>query len=443
MSGAKGMDINMKKSNFQKNYSYAICIVVLFFLEIYLMVNYPNLWIGIIADAILIVLFTCLTISFNVALMKEKEEKKEVWQEEIQNINKSEKANYLLLKKSFLDLEDRFIKQEKMNLSITNAIDVSERKLQKAIMQIMEEDKKVARISVGRSKENADSMINSNNEVKRKMNELENRLNEINDKMNSLEDLISSSMKQELETNPYQEIIVSIDHMKEKLKTYIESTIQKAGQAERKLESDTINNSHDNERIESFDIDQEHDFGTNESLLEKSVIDSEDVFEEKLLNDSDAMEEEIVEAPESGFDGEMDSMDSEKIITDEELPSYKDTNPDEIVPEEMNNREEDYQEENPNVDSELENNLDSEEIITPEEIDDPNKMMTPDDIAALLAGIGSNETNSQSDSDSISETVPEPEIAMEEPIEKPVEVEASDPNKMMTPDEIAALIAGL
>ena len=53
---------------------------------------------------------------------------------------------------------------------------------------------------------------------------------------------------------------------------------------------------------------------------------------------------------------------------------------------------------------------------------DPNHMMTPEEIAALVAGT--------------SETAPEPE-----PAPKPITPPSSDPNHVMTPDEIAALIA--
>ena len=59
------------------------------------------------------------------------------------------------------------------------------------------------------------------------------------------------------------------------------------------------------------------------------------------------------------------------------------------------------------------------------DLSNPNKVMTPDEIAALLANMGE-----------------EPEV---EPIkeEKPPMPDLSNPNKVMTPDEIAALIANL
>ena len=62
---------------------------------------------------------------------------------------------------------------------------------------------------------------------------------------------------------------------------------------------------------------------------------------------------------------------------------------------------------------------------------DPNKMMSPDDIAALLASMGGEETSEQA--------APAEEIAPE-----PVpEIDMGDPNKMMSPDDIAALLASM
>ena len=63
------------------------------------------------------------------------------------------------------------------------------------------------------------------------------------------------------------------------------------------------------------------------------------------------------------------------------------------------------------------------------DLSDPNKMMSPDDIAALLANMGGDDTPAA-----------EPEPVVEE---KPPMPDLSDPNKQMSPDEIAALFANM
>ena len=67
------------------------------------------------------------------------------------------------------------------------------------------------------------------------------------------------------------------------------------------------------------------------------------------------------------------------------------------------------------------------------DLSDPNKMMSPDDIAALLANMGG-------DSAPAEEPAPEPEPVAEE---KPPMPDLSDPNKTLSPDEIEALFANL
>jgi len=66
--------------------------------------------------------------------------------------------------------------------------------------------------------------------------------------------------------------------------------------------------------------------------------------------------------------------------------------------------------------------------------DDPNKKMSPDEIAALIASMGAEPQPS-------AEPEPEPEPVAEE--EKPPMPDLSDPNKTMSPEEIAALFANM
>ncbi len=88
-------------------------------------------------------------------------------------------------------------------------------------------------------------------------------------------------------------------------------------------------------------------------------------------------------------------------------------------------------------------------------MDDPNKKLSPDDIAALFASMGT--TDAPSEQSQATQTpppslasiaIPEPEpmsfdIPEPEPIQTPSLPEMDDPNKKMTPDDIAALIAAI
>ena len=74
----------------------------------------------------------------------------------------------------------------------------------------------------------------------------------------------------------------------------------------------------------------------------------------------------------------------------------------------------------------------AEEPAEPVIDDDPNKMMSPDDIAALVASMGGEEA--------LTEEAPVEEVLAEEPAEPVID---DDPNKMMSPDDIAALVASM
>ena len=76
------------------------------------------------------------------------------------------------------------------------------------------------------------------------------------------------------------------------------------------------------------------------------------------------------------------------------------------------------------------------------DLSDPNKKMSPDEIAALFANMSGDAPKEEVKE----ETKPvEPEPVVEEPVaeEKPPMPDLSDPNKTMSPDEIAALFANM
>ncbi len=80
-------------------------------------------------------------------------------------------------------------------------------------------------------------------------------------------------------------------------------------------------------------------------------------------------------------------------------------------------------------------------VIPEVDLSDPNKAMSADDIAALFATLGNTAEPAAAE-----EPEPMPEISVEaEPEPAPVipEVDLSDPNKAMSPDDIAALFAAM
>ena len=90
-----------------------------------------------------------------------------------------------------------------------------------------------------------------------------------------------------------------------------------------------------------------------------------------------------------------------------------------------------------------------EPVVVPEPESDPNRSLSPDEIAALFANMG-NDSTSEAKEEPVQEPAPEviekPTVA--EKTEAPADStqpmpDSSDPNKTLSPDEIAALFANM
>lgn len=86
----------------------------------------------------------------------------------------------------------------------------------------------------------------------------------------------------------------------------------------------------------------------------------------------------------------------------------------------------------------------AEELPPMPDLSDPNKQMSPDDIAALFANLGGGNSTPVEEPTVVEELILAEEPVIEEPVEeKPPMPDLSDPNKKMSPEEIAALFANL
>ena len=162
--------------------------------------------------------------------------------------------------------------------------------------------------------------------------------------------------------------------------------------------------------IEELDIEVAPELRLEEPMLE--IIEEQKqelMIEEPLMDDSVPEDITVTEVSLEGVGEEKPAMpdmsNPNKIMTPEEIAALIANT--ESIPEE------------PTVEE-----AEEEKPVAPD-LSDPNKMMTPDEIAALIS--------------SVEDTQEEPKVEEE----KPPMPDLSDPNKVMTPDEIAALIANL
>ena len=361
------MDKNSEKNvRFRINITLLIAVVLLV-ADLYAMINMPQKFIILaIITALFLVAIYFLVDSISIYLMAEKNRK----EEQYDSIFKSEKASYLLLRKTFDDLYELI---EKGNQSRKANVE-----------DIIHAQKAVAKVSIGRSKENADALMNSNDHIM--------------EKISMLEAVLSDNVSHPApETNKNDS-------------AYAQNILDNQNKILQQLEvlQNTLNTIGADAKIAAESAKQ--NFFTEERILAE---------ENKIEKEEPQVQEVAVEEIPSAA-GEATVMEETPI---EEVPSDMEETPIEEEPSAM--------EETPieEVPSDMEEtSIGKEEVSSPEE--DLSKY---DDIMV----------DTLTDSD---DNVPVEKIPLEDETvvdDEPAMPDLSDPNKVMTPDEIAALIANL
>ena len=397
------MDKNSEKNvRFRINITLLIAVVLLV-ADLYAMINMPQKFIILaIITALFLVAIYFLVDSISIYLMAEKNRK----EEQYDSIFKSEKASYLLLRKTFDDLYELI---EKGNQSRKANVE-----------DIIHAQKAVAKVSIGRSKENADALMNSNDHIM--------------EKISMLEAVLSDNVSHPApETNKNdsayaQNILDNQNKILQQLEV-LQNTLNTIG-ADAKIAAESAKqNFFTEERIlaEENKIEKEEP-QVQEVAVEEipSAAGEATVMEETPIEEvpSDMEETPIEEEPsvmeETPIEEEPSAMEETPI---EEEPSVMKETP---IEEEPSVMEETPIEEDP---SDMEEpSIGKEEVSSPEE--DLSKY---DDIMV----------DTLTDSD---DNVPVEKIPLEDETvvdDEPAMPDLSDPNKVMTPDEIAALIANL
>lgn len=344
------MDKNSEKNvRFRINITLLIAVVLLV-ADLYAMINMPQKFIILaIITALFLVAIYFLVDSISIYLMAEKNRK----EEQYDSIFKSEKASYLLLRKTFDDLYELI---EKGNQSRKANVE-----------DIIHAQKAVAKVSIGRSKENADALMNSNDHIM--------------EKISMLEAVLSDNVSHPaLETNKNdsayaQNILDNQNKILQQLEV-LQNTLNTIG-ADAKIAAESAKqNFFTEERIlaEENKIEKEEP-----SLMEETPIEEEpSVMEETPIEEEPSVMEEtpIEEVP---SDMEETSIGKEEVSSPEEdLSKYDDimvdtlTDSDDNVPVEK-------------IPLEDETVVDDEPAMP--DLSDPNKVMTPDEIAALIANL--------------------------------------------------------
>ncbi len=397
------MDKNSEKNvRFRINITLLIAVVLLV-ADLYAMINMPQKFIILaIITALFLVAIYFLVDSISIYLMAEKNRK----EEQYDSIFKSEKASYLLLRKTFDDLYELI---EKGNQSRKANVE-----------DIIHAQKAVAKVSIGRSKENADALMNSNDHIMEKISMLEAVLSDNVSHPAPETNKNDSAYAQNILDNQ-NKILQQLEVLQNTLNTIgadakiaAESAKQNFFTEERILaEENKIEK--EEPQVQEVAVEEIPSAAGEATVMEETPIEEvpSDMEETPIEEEPSVMEETPIEEEPSAMEEtpieEEPSVMKETPI--EEEPSVMEETPIEEVPSDME-----------------EPSIGKEEVSSPEE--DLSKY---DDIMV----------DTLTDSD---DNVPVEKIPLEDETvvdDEPAMPDLSDPNKVMTPDEIAALIANL
>ena len=383
-----------KRENSQLKITFSVLIMVLSFLaELYTMIILKGNPIYLAGFGLVFLIFSYVLMNSVMQLQYQKlrEEK-----EEHEGLLKSEKASYLIIKKSFDEVFQR--------------MDYIEKNLQLPTEGLLTAQKAFAKININRSKENADALMNSNDKLLEKIVSFERTLQNNNEKLldgqnqtmeQRLQEVIlrqqelSSSIK-ELELNMKNEILQAVNSITSSqpqviMQQPVQPPVMENVQPEEPMEEEPVME----EPIVEEPLIEEP--VVEEPLIEEPVVE-EPIIEEPLMEEP-IIEEPLIEEPviEEPIMEEplMEEPIVEESIIEEPLmeeptieeplmeePTIEEPLVEEPLIEEPVAEEPVIQVEEPAEEAEEE----EEEVLIPD-MSDPNKMMTPDEIAALIANL--------------------------------------------------------
>ena len=360
----------------------ALILALFFSVELYMMINYSDKYLIIAGIALVELIFLYVIIQGIFALKEEKEIRNEA---QYDNVFKSEKASYLMLKKYFEEFEDKLNYLEKASKVPTE--------------EIVNAQKGIAKVVMNRTRQGSEAMLNSTEQIADQLAEVQKQSEAFQSLLSSCKEEIIAAQKSAGNSSEksvqmqIQDLVVQMKDMELRLNAALSQ----------------------NQKVIVQSVPAS--FGTTSD--EKSFLN--EVMADEVADTDDDLEETV--EPEPVVVPEPNSA-PEPVAAPEPIPEPEPVAVPEPIPE-------------------------PEPVVVPEPESDPNRSLSPDEIAALFANMG-NDSTSEAKEEPVQE--PAPEV-----IEKPIVAEkteapadstqpmpdSSDPNKTLSPDEIAALFANM
>lgn len=453
----------------------SILIAISMIGELYGLLNFSD---GILMYVLLagcaVILIISLSMFVN-GIYKEQNLKNEQMREYMDNVLKSEKASYLMMKKNFEQMENQLT-------GFQNSSDVP-------VEDIINAQKGVAKVIINRNKENADALMNSNDQLMEQIAEFEAALRNNNEILLANREIIQA-LPQELTPPPVeestspadtgndkevmmklQEFMTAMKDMELRLNTAILQTQQSISNQPVQLTAKVDIAAPAMGAIPMPAVQPVvQPVAVAPGIVEQQSAPTP-VIEEKhpIVAESVSVEAQQVETESPAIE-EQQSVVAESVSVEAQQPVVED--PFGVEAQQVETESPEIQEKPVDPISIMEetevideSGLEEQKPPMPD-LSDPNKELSDDEISALLANIGveddtvssaaeatsdfgldniSLDNISLDDSGDISEIA---EIQMEEAEviagpEEPAMSDLSDPNKKMSDDDIAALLASM
>lgn len=397
---------------------------VLIMLEIYVLTQMQDQL--LIAGAMVIPM--ALTLYFLIlSIINVSQYNKRMELERYEDLYNAQKASYLIVRKSFEELSKRLEDLEQVNNLPAE--------------EIINAQKAVAKLTISRNKENALALMESNESLIEQLSSLERELKQNNSSIAERQEKLLEQTKKDL-----------IERNRDLERQLLELQAKVA---------------------ENRQIVMPPMYAQPAPQMMPQQMDT--VSRQKDIKHDDYAQEET----DISFDGYDTPMVAEAPSEEPELNTIAETIPtetEEHYVESDEDAETDTESEiavetEPVIEAEAEPTIEAEAEVTPEPVptvtpvsDDPNHVMTPDEIAAMFAGASTAESQVEAEpiaepvveetaeAEPVIEAEAEPKAVVEEKAAEPVEEKAAtsvpdlsnnDPNKMLTPEEIEKLFANL
>ena len=455
-------NIKQKKDSYNLRIVTAVLVLTVLVLgELYVMINYPSNYVALIVLTVV----ALADIYILIASAIQKNYKKEIDQyEQYDNLFKSEKASYLVTRKSFEDIADQLDRIEEAAGSPTK--------------DIIDAQKSIAKVTISRNKENSDALMNSNDKLLEQIFNLSDRLDNLEKNVLEQQRIIVENANKDLLLKQ-QEMAASVKEMELSIHNTILAEVGKINgapavaytaapvQPSSAAPVEEVTPEEPEAPINEV-MPEEPEAPINEVMPEEPEAPIDEVMpEEPEAPINEVMPEEPETEPETTAEdmpdlAEDDLLNIDALFGNDEAAETTKEVAEETGSAEENNEPEpeepvgfddtlgfaDEEPEEPAFTEEMVNTIDEPVM---EMNSDPNHMMTPEEIAALIANADAaaeeapvvTEDAISEESEPITEEEPVSEPVVEEPAAEPVIEANSDPNHMMTPEEIAALFANM